>query len=392
VVRKMLRKIEINNINSIKKTIIDFEKGKYKYLDEMIYNDVLVNPIAFYGYNGSGKTSFLYAINSLVSLMVDDPDELRSFESNRLLYREYLNILKQVSSNKNDTSKIEEYLISYIKLYFTLDDIDYSYFISTTFLSGIEEEYLISGEKKLFYRKRNRYKRESTKKIRIDSTHFPLLRKLALETTDRTDQISKVYSYISGFAYIAADRKQYSVKALKQKGYRDLMVEKSESVKKILKDYEAFPIYEVVKEDIVKDNIDGPRYFFNLDVDGKFIKLPLGLMSAGMLNHSFLLSVLLTLPDNGVLIVDEIEQALHPSTIRSFFEIVRKKKIQLIFSSHNTYILQMLRPDQIFFANWKHGFSEFKKLSNIYPNIREVNNIEKMYLSSMFDDEIENYE
>ena len=48
----------------------------------------------------------------------------------------------------------------------------------------------------------------------------------------------------------------------------------------------------------------------------------------------------------------------------------------------------MLRPDQIFFANWRNGFSNYKKLSDIYPNIREVNNIEKMYLSNVFDEDI----
>ena len=90
--------------------------------------------------------------------------------------------------------------------------------------------------------------------------------------------------------------------------------------------------------------------------------------------------------------IDEIEQALHPSTIMSFIEVARSRRIQLIFSSHNTHILQKLRPDQIFFANWKDGFSSYKKLSEIYPNIREVNNIERMYLSTMFDEEISNIE
>ena len=64
--------------------------------------------------------------------------------------------------------------------------------------------------------------------------------------------------------------------------------------------------------------------------------------------------------------------------------------MQLVFSSHNTFILQMLRPDQIYFAKWEKGFSSFSRLSKIYPNIREINNIEKMYLSSVFDNAINN--
>ena len=115
-------------------------------------------------------------------------------------------------------------------------------------------------------------------------------------------------------------------------------------------------------------------------------------MSDGMFNNSFFLSTIINLPKNSVFIIDEIENALHPLTIMDFINIAKEKNIQLIFSSHNTYILQKLRPDQVFFANWSEGFSTYKKLSDIYPNIREVNNIEKMYLSSLFDEDIKSNE
>ena len=91
-----------------------------------------------------------------------------------------------------------------------------------------------------------------------------------------------------------------------------------------------------------------------------------------------------------MLFIDEIEDALHPLTVLDFIKAAQKKNIQLIFSSHNTFILQHLRPDQIFFANWKNGYSTYKKLSDIYPNIREINNIEKMYLANLFDEDIKN--
>ena len=107
-----------------------------------------------------------------------------------------------------------------------------------------------------------------------------------------------------------------------------------------------------------------------------------------MKNQNVILSTLLSLPENGIMVIDEIEDALHPLTIMDFLNVVRERKIQLIFSSHNTYILQKLRPDQIFFANWKNGVSNYKRLSDIYPNIREINNIEKMYLSNMFEEDI----
>ena len=126
-----------------------------------------------------------------------------------------------------------------------------------------------------------------------------------------------------------------------------------------------------------------------MNINGKNWPLHRTFMSSGMYNQSAMLSILTSLPEKSLLIIDEIEDALHPITIMDFINVVQKKGIQLIFTSHNTYILQRLRPDQIIFANWNNGFSNYKKLSDIYPNIREVNNIEKMYLSHMFDDDIE---
>ena len=65
----MITKISINNINSIDNITLSFDKDKYKYLDTMIFNTNYVNPIAIYGTNGSGKTSLLFAISTLISLL-----------------------------------------------------------------------------------------------------------------------------------------------------------------------------------------------------------------------------------------------------------------------------------------------------------------------------------
>ena len=54
----MITGIEIKNFRSIGYAKIDFDKAKYKYLEENIFKDKIVNPIAFYGTNGSGKSSF----------------------------------------------------------------------------------------------------------------------------------------------------------------------------------------------------------------------------------------------------------------------------------------------------------------------------------------------
>ena len=116
------------------------------------------------------------------------------------------------------------------------------------------------------------------------------------------------------------------------------------------------------------------------------------MISVGMQNQSILLSLILSMPKNSVLFIDEVDIALHPSALKSFLEVIRKKEIQVVLTLHNTYAMQFLRPDQIYFSKWSHGFSSYYRLSKIYPNIREVNNIEKMYLSTLFDGAIEDNE
>lgn len=44
----MLTRVQIKNINAIDYCDIDFQKSKYKYLENMIYAGKVVNPIAIW--------------------------------------------------------------------------------------------------------------------------------------------------------------------------------------------------------------------------------------------------------------------------------------------------------------------------------------------------------
>ena len=114
--------------------------------------------------------------------------------------------------------------------------------------------------------------------------------------------------------------------------------------------------------------------------------IPKILMSSKMIGQSQLLTLLLLMNEDNLLVVDELDRSLHPLVVKEFIKETMNRKVQVIFSSHNTHFLQYLRPDQIFFAKWKKNTSKFNRLSDINENIREVNNIEKMYLSGLFND------
>ena len=226
-------------------------------------------------------------------------------------------------------------------------------------------------------------------KSRISARSSSCLRILASREIEDSDILSS-YNYISNFTFVDLPLQSSRMPFVSSKLFSnisrfELMSQKSKEVRKLLKEYEEFPLYDIKKED--SDSLMGnnmQQYKVYMD-DIPDVGLPIEMMSEGMKNQSLLLSILTSLPNDSVLFVDELEQALHPSTIISFLNVVKKKNVQLLFSSHNTHILQHLRPDQIYFAKWEKGFSKYYRLSKIHPNIREINNIEKMYLSNTFD-------
>lgn len=382
----MLTKIILKNIHSIKECEIDYSKNRYSYLEENVL-DGLVNPIALYGHNGSGKTSIFRAIATFINLMIRPVDDLGGFVVNefRLASLKGKRII-DIMNNKNDLESIT----ASVEVHFKLDNDKYKYFLSTSLVGRIEKEFLEVNDKTVFTRAINVEEYENVEHELEDnrSKLIPTLRYLASKEVDDLN-VQEAYKFLSSFTFVDLP-KQYSTsgfvtsKLFSNVKIWDLISSKSEEVKDILKDYHEFPLYSVIKKENSENLNNNATYMIkyegmeNEELDYTF-------MSDGMRNQSILLSIILSLPENGVLFVDEVDDALHPSAAVSFLKVIKKKKIQLLFSSHNTHLLQHLRPDQIYFAKWKQGYSSYYRLSNIYPNIREINNIEKMYLGNVFE-------
>lgn len=271
-----------------------------------------------------------------------------------------------------------------VRVHFKLSTDSFIYSLSTT-IQGIVEESLRFNKETIMHRK-GATLAYGTSKTRITAPLFPALRFLASGSIDEKSPINRAFSFLSNIAYVNANTHSYLAKSFQNKSSYDVMVEKSHQIRSVLKEYNSFPEYEIVAD---MDKNNKKQYFMKMYSGDHLFVLPFSFASQGMKDQSFILSILLSLPENGVLVIDEIETALHPLSIMNFIDLVVKKNIQMVFTSHNTYILSRLRPDNVFFAYWKDGFSTYRRLSDIYPNIREVNNIEKMYLSSTFDEAIE---
>lgn len=384
----MITRIKIRNVNAIKECNLSFEKARYHYLGEMVYENI-VNPVAIYGANGSGKSSLLKAMSQLLALLIDEPNDLVGFMPNICLFNRVTNELKEMQNKDVDEKMTEQFndaMTSSIELFFSTNGRKYEYFIETSIeKNAIIKERLSCNNKSVFYRRINkyRYKKDS---FSLEPKLYPVLRKLANDEVVGDDIINDAFNYLSHMAFVDDTRKLYQFKNAVEKSYMDFVVEKSNEVRNILSKYNDFPLYTIMsKVNPVKGKTE---YFASIETGADKFNIPFGLLSTGMQNQSTLLSILLSIPNGSAFFIDEIEVALHPLTIMDFIKVAQEKNIQLIFSSHNTYILSKLRPDQVVFSSWKDGCSRYNRLSDIYPNIREVNNIEKMYLNSMFDEEI----
>jgi AAA15 family ATPase/GTPase len=101
-----------------------------------------------------------------------------------------------------------------------------------------------------------------------------------------------------------------------------------------------------------------------------------------------LLTILDVVRNNKIMLIDEIENSLHPKLVEYIIQIFNASaKAQLIFSTHNTNLLDLnkLRKDQIWFVNKKeNGGSDLYSLYD-YSDFRDTMDVEKAYLQGRFD-------
>ena len=305
---------------------------------------------------------------------------------NHFLFQEY----------SKEEKKDEEKIKGSIFFEFEINKENFEYFLETSLKGRITKEYLKKNNAVYFERNERAYVYLGKHgDIKDYSPLAPLIRILASnEMIDAT--IQSIFAYLGSFTFVDSpdiNKGPFVTSRLFSNiSINDLLVSESVEVKELLKQYDDFPIYTIAKDNSFSSNISGSlRYKLVFDDNGFQKSLPFDLISDGMRNQSVLLSIIAAMPNGSALFIDEVDLALHPSTIKSFLKVLHKKQIQVVFTIHNTYALQMLRPDQIYFAKWSKGFSNYYRLSKIYPNIREVNNIGKMYLSAVFDEALEEH-
>jgi AAA15 family ATPase/GTPase len=230
----------------------------------------------------------------------------------------------------------------------------------------------------------------------VSSMTYSSIRKIGIEQYDSADPRSLIvpfYRYLTNMMYVFSDGSIDSSFTESQK-MSDIMVKQSDAIRDFQKNYSVyFPAYSITKNEPTRDKPDG-SVSFNVFKDPEHpeagsYSFSENMISDGIRSQSKVISVMSLLPKGSLIVIDEVDNSLHTLVLSSFIEEARKRGYQLLCSTHDTNIMEEMRPDQIYFAHWSNGSSKIHRLSDIYPTIREVNNIEKMYLSGVFNERIE---
>lgn len=147
-----------------------------------------------------------------------------------------------------------------------------------------------------------------------------------------------------------------------------------------------------LRDSIYKFNIKSFHKVFNDSKEIGFQEIPFGDESEGSKRLAVLGTfAVFSLASGSLLIIDELNNSLHPLLTTFFVKLFHSKKYnpnnaQLLFSTHDTSLLnsELVRRDQVWFAEKnKFGESSYYSIAD-FKGIRSDIPIEKWYLSGRF--------
>lgn len=400
----MILEIRFSNFFSIKDEIVlDFRAANIKSANARelsgnlfdFNNSSVLKTIAIYGANASGKSNIIKTIRFCNALV---------FES----HQHNENTIYNFQPFKFDgyNTKPSSYFIRFVS-----KGIEYEYTFSLTREKIIYES--------LFFYPKGRIKEIFTRDERLGKTKREKYRfgniikrpmDVAENTSEKTLYISRasqmdreigkeIFNYFhnqfildyigfgaSAIETLSNENKQQLVNAIKIAD-SDIVDVKIKVLKKAGKHYKAdAQTMTLTVEDVVQDYLQIKTYHkASPTIAFDFLSEE----SQGTIKLFFImLTILDVVKHNKVLLIDEIEDSLHPKIIEYLFNIFKAgDKAQLLCTTHNTSFLNLkkVRKDQIFFANKNHdGSTDLYSLYD-YSDFRDTMDLEKAYMQGRFD-------
>ena len=400
----MVLEIRLENFFSIKEeVIIDFRAANIKSKNaRALKNNTFIHDnnevrktILLYGANASGKSNIIKAIRFCNAMI---------FES----HNHNENTVYNFKSFKFDgmPQKPSRYFIRFV-----MNEIEYEYSFSLFQNRIIKESlfYYPKGRiKEVFTRDETKGNTKQEKYNFTDVIKRPM--DVAENTSDKTLYISRasqmdreiaknifnyfhrtiIFNYlgfgVSTIQNISKEYKSHLIEALKiaDSDIDDVQIK---VLKKPTKTFHADLSNMTLKvEDAVQDYLQIKTYHkAHPNIAFDFLTEE----SKGTIKLFFIMLTLLDVVKNDkVLLIDEIEDSLHPKIIDYIFNLFKAgNKAQLLCTTHNTQFMDLkkFRKDQIYFVNKKEdGSSDLYSLYD-YSDFRDTMDLEKAYLQGRFD-------
>ena len=419
----MITYVELKNFKSFKNTRFDFRKGKKSYKKF----------VAIYGENGSGKSNFVDSLSflrlSLESFHMVDPEQLQQIQKTAplpdklvaALTKSDLLSFRKVMANHRMIACTEP---TTIELGFVFNNHAGYYLLS--FEEGVvgEKLYYFTGKQSgvmfdlsikdgqistsfcgSFF---NTREAERELKTLIDQYwgKHSLLSILHNERERKnTEYINKsylpnVFEPINMILFLTAKHSMGSLKAqnanVNYKGVIDNPMEgliasaheqALDQTERILNGFFT-QAYSDIKQVFYQKNPEGPNLHYRLIVQkmigGQIRSINFLEESEGTKRILFMINDLLGACQGGTIALDEIDTGVHDLLLKTMLESIDDWiDGQLIITTHNTYLLETLRPQSIYVINVDYlGNKEVHCLDEY--DIHGTNNVRTMYINGLF--------
>jgi AAA15 family ATPase/GTPase len=151
-----------------------------------------------------------------------------------------------------------------------------------------------------------------------------------------------------------------------------------------IKDLPEGDIQRIWAEKVGRFGTDAMLYCEEQWKPGHITEIDARSMSDGTLRFLAILTALLTRPENSQLVIEEIDNGLHPSRaqllVRMLREIGAKRKIDILVTTHNPALLDVLGPEIVPFVVVAHRDSETGESQ--LTVVEDIQNFPKLFASA----------